>query len=212
MPTAMDGASRGRRTAASSITARRRGPTGVRGASERSWSGGTRARASGRASTRPTSRRRSRRTISPPHGAAGDAALAGDRPFIMHPDGLGWIWVPAGLADGPLPAHYEPLESPGREPALPAQQINPAAIEGGAAGQPVRALSRSTVSLRDDHVPADGAPHGRRDVAHASPSRGAAAGVLLRDLAGAGGRARRRAREAGSRSRRCAASSRRARW
>ena len=30
----------------------------------------------------------------------------------MHDDGLGWIWVPAGLKDGPLPAHYEPLESP----------------------------------------------------------------------------------------------------
>jgi formate dehydrogenase major subunit len=30
----------------------------------------------------------------------------------MHPDGRGWIWVASGLKDGPLPAHYEPLESP----------------------------------------------------------------------------------------------------
>ena len=42
----------------------------------------------------------------------GDEALAGDKPFIMHPDGFGWIWVPSGLKDGPLPTHYEPLESP----------------------------------------------------------------------------------------------------
>ena len=30
----------------------------------------------------------------------------------MHPDGVGWLWVPSGLKDGPLPAHYEPRESP----------------------------------------------------------------------------------------------------
>jgi formate dehydrogenase major subunit len=30
----------------------------------------------------------------------------------MRPDGLGWLFVPAGLVDGPLPTHYEPVESP----------------------------------------------------------------------------------------------------
>ncbi len=60
-------------------------------------------------------------------GAEGDDALAGDKPFILHADGLGWIWVPAGLNDGPLPAHYEPLESPIRNPIYPARQTNPAA-------------------------------------------------------------------------------------
>jgi formate dehydrogenase major subunit len=64
----------------------------------------------------------------PPVGAEGDAALAGDRPFILHPDGLGWIWVPVGLADGPLPAHYEPRESPVRNPLYPKQQTNPPAM------------------------------------------------------------------------------------
>ena len=44
--------------------------------------------------------------------AESDAAIAGDTPFIMHADGLGWLWAPSGLKDGPLPAHYEPLESP----------------------------------------------------------------------------------------------------
>src|SRR5436305_6622172 len=39
-------------------------------------------------------------------------AIAGDNPFILHPDGLGWIYAQQGLVDGPLPAHYEPHESP----------------------------------------------------------------------------------------------------
>jgi formate dehydrogenase major subunit len=60
------------------------------------------------------------------HG--GDEAIPGDAPFIMHPDGLGWLWVPSGLKDGPLPTHYEPLESNIRNP-LYAQQSNPAALK-----------------------------------------------------------------------------------
>jgi formate dehydrogenase major subunit len=39
-------------------------------------------------------------------------AIAGDAPFIMKPDGRGWLFAPMGAKDGPLPAHYEPLESP----------------------------------------------------------------------------------------------------
>ena len=45
-------------------------------------------------------------------GAAGMDALPGTAPFIMRPDGLGWLFVPGGLVDGPLPTHYEPVESP----------------------------------------------------------------------------------------------------
>jgi formate dehydrogenase major subunit len=63
----------------------------------------------------------------PPADAVGDAALAGDRPFILHADGLGWIWVTTGLKDGPLPTHYEPLESPTRNPIYPGVQSNPTA-------------------------------------------------------------------------------------
>lgn len=62
----------------------------------------------------------------PEQGKGGDEAIPGDAPFIMHPDGLGWLWVPSGLKDGPLPTHYEPLESNIRNP-LYAQQVNPAA-------------------------------------------------------------------------------------
>jgi formate dehydrogenase major subunit len=64
----------------------------------------------------------------PPKHAQGDEALAGDKPFILHPDGTGWIFVPKGLADGPLPTHYEGLEAPVSNPLYPDQQSNPAAM------------------------------------------------------------------------------------
>jgi formate dehydrogenase major subunit len=60
----------------------------------------------------------------PPEGAAGPAALRGDDPFIMQADGKGWLYVPNGLQDGPMPTHYEPHESPFRN-AVYAQQGNP---------------------------------------------------------------------------------------
>jgi formate dehydrogenase major subunit len=59
----------------------------------------------------------------------GDAALPGDAPFIMHPDGVGWIWVPSGLKDGPLPVHYEPLESNQWSSLYPKQPKNPVAAK-----------------------------------------------------------------------------------
>ncbi|HTK75595.1 MAG TPA: molybdopterin dinucleotide binding domain-containing protein, partial [Gemmataceae bacterium] len=55
-----------------------------------------------------------------------DVSTTIDGPFVMHADGLGWLWVPTGLKDGPLPAHYEPFESPVRN-AMYAEQTNPAA-------------------------------------------------------------------------------------
>lgn len=60
----------------------------------------------------------------PPRDASGPDALAGDDPFIMQADGKAWLYVPAGLMDGPLPAHYEPQESPFSNP-LYGQQRNP---------------------------------------------------------------------------------------
>jgi formate dehydrogenase major subunit len=66
---------------------------------------------------------------TPPEGAVGDDALEGDKPFILHPDGLGWLWVPNGLNDGPLPAHYEPWESPVHNPLYRRQETNPAAMK-----------------------------------------------------------------------------------
>jgi len=56
--------------------------------------------------------------------AIGLDALSGSNPFIMKPDGVGWLYVPSGLLDGPLPAHYEPIESPVTNPLYP-QQSSP---------------------------------------------------------------------------------------
>jgi formate dehydrogenase major subunit len=63
----------------------------------------------------------------PDKDARGDAAIAGDKPFIMHPDGVGWIWVSSGLKDGPIPTHYEPLESVTTNPLYPEHNTNPPA-------------------------------------------------------------------------------------
>ncbi len=85
----------------------------------------------------------------PPDDASGVAALSGNDPFIMQADGKGWLWAPAGLADGPLPTHYEPHESVVRNPihrrqASPAREqrahehnpSNPGAWDGDGAGAP----------------------------------------------------------------------------
>jgi formate dehydrogenase major subunit len=60
----------------------------------------------------------------PAPGASGPAAIAGDDAFIMQGDGKGWLFAPSGLIDGPMPTHYEPAESPVRNP-LYGQQASP---------------------------------------------------------------------------------------
>ncbi len=64
----------------------------------------------------------------PPIGTTGVDAIGGDAPFIMQVDGKGWLYAPSGMIDGPLPTHYEPMESPVRN-ALHGQQCNPAREE-----------------------------------------------------------------------------------
>lgn len=61
----------------------------------------------------------------PPQDARAQDALAGTDPFIMQGDGKAWLFAPAGLIDGPLPAHYEPVESPVDNPFY-GRQANPA--------------------------------------------------------------------------------------
>jgi formate dehydrogenase major subunit len=47
-------------------------------------------------------------------------------PFIMNAEGVGRIFAPLGLfADGPMPEHYEPIESPVRNALHPNQSNNP---------------------------------------------------------------------------------------
>ena len=61
---------------------------------------GRRGRASGPGSTRRTSPATRRRRTCRRRAPRGDAALRGDAPFIMHADGLGWLWVPAASRTG----------------------------------------------------------------------------------------------------------------
>ncbi|TNM00525.1 formate dehydrogenase [Corynebacterium tapiri] len=60
----------------------------------------------------------------PEKGAVGPDALDGNDPFIMQPDGKGWLFAPTGMVDGPMPTHYEPHESP-VDNALYEQQQSP---------------------------------------------------------------------------------------
>ncbi len=60
----------------------------------------------------------------PPPDATGPAAISGRSPFIMQSDGKAWLFVPAGLADGPMPTAYEPNESPVHNPVY-RRQNNP---------------------------------------------------------------------------------------
>jgi formate dehydrogenase major subunit len=57
-------------------------------------------------------------------GGIGLEAHSGADPFIMKADGKGWLFAPTGLVDGPLPTHYEPIESPVQNP-LYKQQSSP---------------------------------------------------------------------------------------
>lgn len=45
-------------------------------------------------------------------GGIGLAAHSGSDPFIMNADGVIQLFAPAGVADGPLPTHYEPPDTP----------------------------------------------------------------------------------------------------
>lgn len=94
----------------------------------------------------------------PPDGAKAQDALSGRDPFIMQTDGKAWLYVPAGLADGPLPAHYEPFESP-VDNALYGQRENPARQTLGVpsnpynpAGSPVYPYVFTTYRLTEHHT------------------------------------------------------------
>ena len=56
----------------------------------------------------------------------GMEAIDGRSPFTMIADGKSSLFVPSGLKDGPLPTHYEPVESPVHNPFY-GQQISPVA-------------------------------------------------------------------------------------
>jgi formate dehydrogenase major subunit len=60
--------------------------------------------------------------------ARGMEAISGSEPFIMMADGRGWLFSPSGLLDGPLPTHYEPVESPVANALYPDLGSNPAGL------------------------------------------------------------------------------------
>ena len=110
------------------------------------------SRAGGPGTTSPTSSRTGPRprTVREP-APTGPDALSGDDPFIMQADGKGWLYAPAGLVDGPLPTHYEPQDSPVRQPAPPAPAAQP-----GPAGLPrarTTATTRAATSPGSDVYP-----------------------------------------------------------
>jgi formate dehydrogenase major subunit len=63
-----------------------------------------------------------------PDDARGMDAISGDEPFMMMGDGRAWLFTPAGLLDGPMPTHYEPIESPVPNLLYPALSSSPTAI------------------------------------------------------------------------------------
>jgi formate dehydrogenase major subunit len=67
-----------------------------------------------------------------PDNAVPPMGTNGAYPFIMKPDGVASIFGP-GLADGPFPEHYEPLECPIEKNLMSSQRINPVIkiFEGG---------------------------------------------------------------------------------
>ena len=190
------GAGRGRPTGASSTTARRPTRTASRGASARPTSGGTPEQKKWTGHDVPDFIADRPPDYRPPEGTTGVAAISGIDPFIMQADGKAWLFAPAGLVDGPLPTHYEPQESPVRNPLYrPAAQ--PRAADRQAQGKPAaaerRRAGRGGLPVRVHHVPAHRASHRRRHApVPALPGR-AAARVLLRGLAGTRRRARPRA-------------------
>ena len=98
----------------------------------------------------------------PEPGTAGPKGLAGDDPFIMQADGKGWLYAPTGLLDGPMPAHYEPHESPVRNPfysqqANPTRQVfkrkdNPSNPSGADPGTDVFPFVFTTYRLTEHHT------------------------------------------------------------
>jgi formate dehydrogenase major subunit len=73
-----------------------------------------------------------------PQKPAGMDALDGRAAYIMIADGRASLFVPSGLKDGPLPTHFEPVESPVAN-LLYGQQDNPVAKKWRRADNPYHA-------------------------------------------------------------------------
>jgi formate dehydrogenase major subunit len=98
----------------------------------------------------------------PAPDATGVDAISGIDPFILQADGKAWLFAPAGVVDGPLPAHYEPQESPFDNPLYgqqrnPIRELirhreNPFQPSGGEAGAEVFPYVATTYRLTEHHT------------------------------------------------------------
>jgi formate dehydrogenase major subunit len=95
----------------------------------------------------------------PPPGALAMDAIGGSEPFMMLPDGRAALYAPHGVLDGPLPTHYEPIESPVGNALYPKLQGNPSAIRWrrpenplAPAGDPRYPVVASTFRLTEQHT------------------------------------------------------------
>lgn len=96
---------------------------------------------------------------APEDGGEGMDAISGDQPFIMMGDGVGWLYSPSGLLDGPMPTHYEPLESPVQNLLYPDVGSNPVALRWDrpenplhGTGDPRFPLVATTFRLTEHHT------------------------------------------------------------
>ena len=127
-------------------------------------------------------------------------AIGGDDPFMMMADGRAWLYSPSGLLDGPLPTHYEPIESPVDNLLYPELGANPSAIRWeradnpyNATGDPQYPIVATTFRLTEHHTAGGDEPP-------AAVAGRAAAGDVRRDQPAAGRRARHRGRRLAGRS------------
>jgi formate dehydrogenase major subunit len=97
--------------------------------------------------------------FKPPPDATGMDAIAGSDPFIMMADGRAWLFTPSGLLDGPMPTHYEPLESPVTNLLYPEVGANPIGIRWrrpanpyNPSGDPRYPLVATTYRLTEHHT------------------------------------------------------------
>ena len=98
----------------------------------------------------------------PEPGVGGAQGLAGTEPFVMQSEGLGWLYAPRGVVDGPLPSHYEAQESPVANRVYDQQQNparrlyprpdNPTAPSAGHPGADVYPFVATTYRLTEHHT------------------------------------------------------------